>query len=211
MMKPLIAAALMALTSSYCQAQKNTGNQTRDAFYSDQKTGAFGFRLPESAQRNDVIFITQENGMVVKKAEIDNAILQAGKYSFATNSLPPGNYIVSVTSNTRIKYRFRFSSRSQEVTQVTQDSKLMSAANTNSKALRLNPAGGIITISTTIRFTEGNTIEVTDERHNVIATAKVTPAMISAKEYIIASVPMKGGTYYVSIDGVAFGSVSYAE
>lgn len=211
MKKNIINGLLLICMSTPCFAQTIQANGNADAFEIDQRAKTFGFRLPESAGINDMIFFTQDNGILIKKVEITREILNDARYIFDTGMLPPGNYIISVANGSKIKYSFKYTNKPKINTVTIKDSKLMSTSVTGSKALRFNHISKEFVVFSDINFTEGTKIEVFDDKDNIVATSDVTKEMITAKEYVIKVPQIKSGKFAVSVDGVKFGTVAFAE
>jgi hypothetical protein len=186
-------------------------NGKADAFEIDQRAKTFSFRLPESVSINDMIFFTRDNGILVKKVEITREILNSARYTFDAGMLPPGNYIITVAGGSKIKYSFKYTNKPSIKTVTIKDSKLMTTSFTGSKALKFNSVSREFAVASDIKFTEGTKIEVFDDKDSLVATSDVTKEMIAAKEYFIKVPQIKNGRYAVSVDGVKFGTVAFAE
>jgi hypothetical protein len=87
----------------------------------------------------------------------------------------------------------------------------MSTSITGSEALRFNHISKEFVVVSDINFTEGTKIEIFDDKDNLVATSDVTKEMITAKEYVIKAPQIKSGKFAVSVDGVKFGIVAFAE
>lgn len=211
MKKNILNGLLLICMSTPCFAQTTTANKGADAFEIDQHGKTFGFRLPENAGINDMIFFTHDNGILVKKVEINRDILNSGRYVFDNTMLPPGSYIISVSDGTKIKYSFKYTNKPKINTVTIKDSKLMSTSFTGSKALKFNHISKEFAVVSDISFTEGTKIEIFDDKDGLVASSDVTKEMIASKEYFIKVPQLKNGTYAVSIDGVKFGTVAFAE
>jgi hypothetical protein len=212
-MKKIIAAGLLAMAVYNTSiAQSTQLNQTPDAFRIDQAQKTVVFRLPETANVNDLIFFTRDNGVEVKRIEITREILNLGRYTFAYDTIPIGTYMVLVAGNSRIKYSFEFTNRGKVSAVVVRDAKLINSAVAEpSQALSFNTQTKEFVVSSTIPFREGSQIEVYDSKTNLMISEDVTADMLLAKRFPVKANHLQPGVYYVSVDGVRFGSIDYPE
>jgi hypothetical protein len=221
MFKNMVTALLLLsfTAGAYAQAgQAKSATQRVDNFYVNQRAKTVGFRLPPNTQLNDVIYMTKENSVVVRKADVIKEILSAGQYEFSIEGLPAGTYTVLIASNSHIKYSFTFMSTAQvqtaAVRAVPNISKEPNAAATMAFAttvLSFNPQQKEFAVSSDIPFREGSKIEVFDAQGALLASREVTIDMLKAKRFPIIVEQLKPGAYYVSVDDVRFGSVTYSE
>lgn len=212
-MKKIVAAGLLVIAVCNASMAQNTPlNQTSDAFRIDQAQKTVVFRLPESTNVNDLIFFTRDKGVEVKRIEITREILNMGRYTFAYDTIPIGTYMVLVAGNSRIKYSFQLTNRGHASVEVVRDAKLINSAVAEpSQALSFNAQTKEFVVNSTIPFREGSQIEVFDSKTNLMISEDVTAEMIQAKRFPVKANHLQPGIYYVSVDGVRFGSISYSE
>ncbi len=232
----MFTSLLLLSFSALSHAQPTVASQGSNGFKADQNSKMFSFRLPQSANVHDVIYITKENGVVLKKYEIDKGILASGSFAFSNDSIPSGTCLVTVASNSLIKYQFKFNNKGKVTTVILKDGKLtgntaptatatasvykpvtattyVPTAQTAAEtvALTFNSKLKEFTVSSGIPFRAGTKIEVFNSNHTLIAIKDVTEEMINAKKYTIKVDELQPGSYFVNVDDVKFGAVTYSD